>query len=266
MTILVDRDLDCLHTLYYKPRIYYSTSISPCRPGDEGGNVGGWRGEADGSATHVPVGEDQSQHLETTRVLAKQFNKSYPSTPPTFNIPETMISTLPLSPLFPHYLLFPCSVLSEAIADAGAYPRIASLTNPTKKMSKSDLEKNSKILLTTPPKTIRTIISRALTDSIPGVYSSPDRPGVTNLLNILAAFENFPVEKLEDEMREWKMREFKDRVAESVVSGLEGIQGRYEEVKGDKKWLERVRREGNEKARGIASERIKEIKRIVGLL
>jgi len=148
----------------------------------------------------------------------------------------------------------------------GAYPRIASLTNPLKKMSKSSLDKSSKILLTTPPTTIRTIISRALTDSLPGVYSSPDRPGVTNLLNILAAFEGRTTQDLESEVREWNMRRFKERVAQSVVDGLKDIQRRYEEVSGDRGWLERVRTEGNERAREVASQRISQIKRIVGLL
>jgi tryptophanyl-tRNA synthetase len=155
---------------------------------------------------------------------------------------------------------------ASATADIGAYPRIASLTNPLKKMSKSSLDKSSKILLTTPPATIRTTISRALTDSLPGVYSSPDRPGVTNLLNILAAFEGRTTQELESEVREWNMRRFKERVAQSVVDGLKDIQRRYEEVSGDRGWFERVRREGNERAREVASQRISQIKRIVGLL
>jgi len=219
------------------------------------------------SATHVPVGEDQSQHLETTRLLARQFNKSYPSKPHTFNIPETMISTsLPPSSSALVCLLWSLVPVANADVHIGAYPRIASLTNPLKKMSKSSLDKSSKILLTTPPATIRTIISRALTDSLPGVYSSPDRPGVTNLLNILAAFEGRTTQELESEVREWNMRRFKERVAQSVVDGLKDIQRRYEEVRGDRGWLERVRREGNERAREVASQRISQIKRIVGLL
>ena len=71
-------------------------------------------------------------------------------------------------------------------------------------MSKSDGEKYSKILLTTPPDQIRTIISRALTDSLPGVYASPDRPGVTNLLSILAAFENKSIAEIEKEVQRFK--------------------------------------------------------------
>ena len=89
---------------------------------------------------------------------------------------------------------------------------------------------------------------------------------MTNLLNILAAFEGRTIQELESEVREWNMRRFKERVAQSVVDGLKDIQRRYEEVSGDRGWLERARREGNERAREVASQRISQIKRIVGLL
>ena len=148
----------------------------------------------------------------------------------------------------------------------GAYPRIASLTNPMKKMSKSEGEKYSKILLTTPPDQIRTIISRALTDSLPGIYVSPDRPGVTNLLSILAAFENKSITEVESEVRDWNMRKFKERLAESIITSLSEIQSRYNQVREDKLWLEKMRKDGNERARQVASQRIKEVKRVVGLL
>jgi tryptophanyl-tRNA synthetase len=85
-------------------------------------------------------------------------------------------------------------------------------------------------------------------------------------LQILAAFEGRSVPELEDEMRGWGMREFKERVGEGVVGGLRGIRERFEGVRGDKGWLGRVRREGNGRAREVAGERIREIKRIVGLL
>ena len=133
-------------------------------------------------------------------------------------------------------------------------------------MSKSDSEKYSKILVTTTPDEIRTIISRALTDSMPGVYASPERPGITNLLNILAAFEDTAVAELEEEVRSLTMREFKERVAESIISGLSEIQSRYNQVKGDISWLEKARTEGRERARHVANQRMIEIKKAVGLL
>ena len=132
-------------------------------------------------------------------------------------------------------------------------------------MSKSDGDNNSKILLTTPPDQIRLRIARALTDSFDGVYASPERPGVTNLLQVLAAFENATIEELEKEVGDWSLRNFKERVAETIVSSLRGIQERYQEVQGNKSWLEEVRNEGNERARQIAYERISLIKSVVGL-
>ena len=133
-------------------------------------------------------------------------------------------------------------------------------------MSKSDVGKYSKILLTTPPDEIRLIISRAVTDSIPGVYASPERLGVTNLLHILAAFENTTVPKLENRVRNLTMREFKEIVAERIVTALLPIQSRYQDVRQDRTWLEDVKKRGNEKARQVANQRITEIKEVIGLL
>jgi tryptophanyl-tRNA synthetase len=133
-------------------------------------------------------------------------------------------------------------------------------------MSKSDTDKYSKILLTTPPDQIRAIVSRALTDSISGIYSSPDRPGVTNLLQILAGLENKIIAEIEEQVQKLTMREFKERIAETIVNELSTIQSRYQEVRGDKSWLEVVRKDGNERARYIANQRITEIKTVMGLL
>jgi tryptophanyl-tRNA synthetase len=133
-------------------------------------------------------------------------------------------------------------------------------------MSKSSPDKSSKILLTTSPPTIQKIISKALTDSIPEIYYSPSRPAVSNLISILAAFESRSINDLAPELRKMTMKEFKERVIQSIILGLEGIQRRYNDVYGDRKWLERVRQEGNSRAREVAGKRILEIKKVVGLL
>src|SRR5271156_5620461 len=133
-------------------------------------------------------------------------------------------------------------------------------------MSKSDPAKDSKILLTTPPDEVRLIIARAETDSVDGVYASPDRPGVTNLLQLLAAFRGTTISDVEAEVRNCSMREFKDQVSEAVAKELVNIQARYKEVWGNKDWLEQMRKLGNARARDIASERMIEIKKTVGLL
>jgi tryptophanyl-tRNA synthetase len=109
-------------------------------------------------------------------------------------------------------------------------------------MSKSDIASQSKILLTSSPHEIRHCISRALTDSIHGIYADPQRPGITNLLQILAAFQNTTIPELETQVRDMKMSHFKTLVAESIINGLSPIQARYEEVRQDPSWLEKLQK------------------------
>lgn len=206
-----------------------------------------------GSATHVPVGEDQAQHLETTRIIARNFNNRFPSSPRVFNVPETLIS------------------ISSEIRnpDVGSFPRIANLRDPTKKMSKSDPSKFTRIHITTLPSDIELTFQKAASDNHSGIHTAPDRPAINNLFQILSAFEDTPIETLEEEFAAMPngggIQALKERTAKAVIQGLEPVRERYEKVKGDKDWLERVRRQGNEKARGIAGQRIKLIKEIVGL-
>ena len=165
-----------------------------------------------------------------------------------------------------NYCLSYLVLIALLIYVVGAYPRIASFTRPTNKMSKSNTDNNSKILLTTDPTQIRKIIARALTDDIPEIYASPTRPGVTNLLIILSALQGTTMGETEINVKGLKMAEFKDRVTSAIVNELTPIQKRYEEVKGNRSWLEGVRNEGNERARKVASQRIREIKTMVGLV
>jgi len=136
-------------------------------------------------------------------------------------------------------------------------------------MSKSDPSNFTRIHITTPPSEIDLLFQKAASDSIRGIYASPDRPGITNLFQILSAFEDTPIGMLEQEFREmerwWSVAALKERTAKAVIRGLEPVRERYEQVRGDKEWLERVRRRGNERARKVASERIKKIKEVVGL-
>jgi tryptophanyl-tRNA synthetase len=136
-------------------------------------------------------------------------------------------------------------------------------------MSKSDPSNFTRIHITTPPSEIDRLFQKAASDSIRGMYTSPDRPGITNLFQILSAFEDTPIATLEQEFRVmerwWSAAALKERTAKAVIRGLEPVRERYEQVRGDKQWLERVRREGNERAREVARERINKIKEIVGL-
>jgi tryptophanyl-tRNA synthetase len=131
-------------------------------------------------------------------------------------------------------------------------------------MSKSIGNKYSNIYLTTPPSEIRVNIGRALTDSIDKIYSHESRPGITNLLTILSAMENRPINELEREVCDYSPKKFKQRVADSLIMGLSEVQRRYDEVKGDSAWLNRVRESGNKRAQKIARERMAEIREVVG--
>jgi len=146
-----------------------------------------------------------------------------------------------------------------------------SLRNSVQKMSKSAESAKSRIELTDDAKTVRERIAAALTDDRGGVTWEPEaRPGVTNLLEILAAFCGAPEvsarELAEGEMKGVSMRELKERVAEKVSEGLGGIQERYREVRkrGDG-YLDEVAEEGRIKAARSAEETMRLVKEAVGL-
>jgi len=132
-------------------------------------------------------------------------------------------------------------------------------------MSKSFGNKYSNIYLTTPPSEIQTLIARALTDSIDEIYPHESRPGITNLFTILSAMENRAIGELVTEVRGYTPKQFKERVAESLMKGLSEVQKRYDEVRGDSEWIRRVRKRGNERAQKIARERMEKIREAVGL-
>lgn len=153
--------------------------------------------------------------------------------------------------------------------NVGSFPRIANLRDPTKKMSKSDPSNFTRIHVTTSPTDIELAFQKAASDSLPRIHTAPDRPAINNLFQILSAFEEISIATLEEEfaaMSDGGIVALKERTAKAVIRGLEPVRERYEKVKGDKNWLERVRHEGNEKARKFARERIKLIKKVVGLI
>lgn len=145
----------------------------------------------------VVVGNDQKQHLELARNIAQRFNKRYGE---TFVIPEPHINS-----------------------QTG---RIMSLTEPTKKMSKSDTRSSSTIFLDEDPEEAYQKIMNAVTDSENSVYISDKKPGITNLINILAALEDREPESVAEECKRLNYRDFKQRVAESVRDFLISFQGR----------------------------------------
>ncbi|KAJ2895919.1 hypothetical protein MKZ38_006037 [Zalerion maritima] len=198
-------------------------------------------------ATHVPVGEDQSQHLEFARYTARAFNNAYPlspsSSPPVLREPTTILS--------PH-------------------KRIMSLTTPTSKMSKSDPQgAKSRISVISSPEHIRKSIRSALTDmqSDRISYDPETRPGVSNLLDIFNSFdkEARTPEVLAEEIED--IRTLKHETAEAVVQGLAGVREKYLDImeRENRKYVDRVAAEGAEKARKSADETMRKVREAVGL-
>ncbi|CAN8097178.1 unnamed protein product [Discula destructiva] len=194
-------------------------------------------------ATHVPVGEDQKQHLEFARECATNFNATYGGD-------TTLVP--------PEVLLSPAR-------------RVMSLTNPTAKMSKSDPAAASRILLTDDASQIRKKISRALTDSQTNVvsYDRAARPGVSNLLEILAILERRTVTEtvaLFEGARQ-PLKLLKERTGDAVVRELETVGERYRELvtKKDGAALDEIEAIGAEKARKSADATMRLVKQAVGL-
>lgn len=185
----------------------------------------------------VPVGKDQMQHLELARDIATRFNNTYS---PTFKIPEGYVPK------------------------TGA--KIMSLQDPTKKMSKSDDNLNSFILIMDPPDVIRKKISRAVTDSLGVVNYSDDQPGVKNLLNILSAITNKTPEELVKDYEGKGYAELKSDVAEALVNELAPIQAKVHELLKDKKSLEAIYKEGALKASYVANKTLRKMQKKIGFI
>ncbi|MCT8140402.1 tryptophan--tRNA ligase [Anaerobacillus sp. CMMVII] len=184
----------------------------------------------------VPVGEDQKQHLELTRDLAERFNKKYNE---IFTIPEVRIPKV------------------------GA--RIMSLNDPTKKMSKSNPNQKSYISMLDEEKTIIKKIKSAVTDSDGIVkYDKENKPAISNLLGIYSLCSGKSIEELEKEFVGIGYGDFKQAVGEAVVSTLQPIQERYNQIV-DSKELDDILDLGAEKANQVASKTLAKAKRAMGL-
>jgi len=189
-------------------------------------------------AKYVPVGEDQTQHVELTRDLASRFNHYYGE---TFVIPKAIVP------------------------EKGA--RIMALDDPLKKMSKSELGDNKgSIRLLDDVKTIRKKIMSAVTDSDNLVkYDIENKPGISNLMTIYSSLTNKSYDEIEDEFRDGGYGNFKKAVADVVVEEVSKIQVKFNEIiKGD--YLDKVLKQGALKAGAIASKKIDEVKRKLGLI
>ncbi|KAJ5545357.1 Ribosomal protein S10 [Penicillium sp. DV-2018c] len=188
-------------------------------------------------ATHVPVGEDQRQHLEFSRTTANSFNHLYG---PIFPIPEALISPA---------------------------KRVMSLKEPRSKMSKSHTDAKSRIILTDSPTEIRQKVKVALTDSEPSItYDPTRRPGVSNLIEILSHLEDVPCEAIASEFHGASLRSLKEHVADRIAHHLEPTRERYIKFMQDQTgYLDSVAEEGAEEARANARVTMQQIRDAIGL-
>ncbi len=187
------------------------------------------------NADFVPIGADQKQHLELTRDIANRFNGIYGD---FFKIPEPFIGK------------------------AGA--RVCSLQEPEKKMSKSDTNQKSFILVTDSPDVITKKIKSAVTDSEARVYYSEEKLGVANLMEIYSACTGKSMQAIEDEFSGKGYGDFKAAVAEAVVEELRPLQTEYAKIVTDKKYLSECAAIGAEKASRIANRTVQKCMKKVG--
>ena len=186
-------------------------------------------------ATIVPVGEDQTQHVELTRDLCKRFNNRFGD-----------ILTMP----------------KAVVTKVGA--RIMSLTNPSVKMSKSDPKGD--VFLKDDIQVIRKKIMSAVTDSEMEVrYDKENKPGISNLLTIYASLKNITIEEAEKEFVGANYGTFKRAVADVVCNELQSFQERYQYFINSGE-VDKVLEEGAEAARKVANKTLQRVKDAVGLL
>lgn len=186
----------------------------------------------------VPTGHDQKQHLEITRNIAERFNNIYGE---TFKIPEPYIPKV------------------------GA--RIMGLQDPTSKMSKSSTNPNDSIFLIDTPEQIIKKIKKSVTDSEGIVrYDIENKPGISNLMEIYSILEEKTIEEIEKEFEGQNYGVFKTKVAEAIVKALEPFHKKYNELMENPKYLEEICKNGAQKARKVASERLKEVYDKIGII
>ncbi|WNC28793.1 tryptophan--tRNA ligase [Thermosynechococcus sp. PKX82] len=188
----------------------------------------------------VPVGEDQKQHLELTRDIAARVNYLFArNQPPILKLPEPLI------------------------AKAGA--RVMSLTDGTKKMSKSDPSELSRINLLDSPDEVRKKIKRCKTDPIRGLtFNDPDRPEANNLLSLYQVLTGKTKEAVAAECADMGWGQFKPLLTDAVIATLEPIQQRYQEIMADPSYLKDLLKKGQEQAARVANATLERVKLAFG--
>ena len=185
----------------------------------------------------VPVGEDQRQHLEICRDIATRFNGRYSE---TFKLPEAFTPKV------------------------GA--RVKSLSNPANKMSKSESDANGTVDLLDPRDIVIRKFKKAVTDSEAVVRYADGKDGINNLMNIYSAITGKTFAEIEREFDGKGYGDFKLAVGETVADLLAPIQERFNTIRSDKAEMERIYRDGAEKARYIANKTLRKVYKKVGLI
>ena len=184
----------------------------------------------------VPIGDDQRQHLELSRVIAERFNNTYGEVlvVPTARIPEV-----------------------------GA--RIMDLQDPQAKMSTTYSSEQGLLFVEDEPEAIVRKLKRAQTDSGTEVVRAPEKPGISNLIEILSVVRGVAPEEVEREFDGQGYGAFKEAVGEAVVEFLAPVRERYQEIRPDEQAIERTLAEGAERARAIASGTLREVRQAMGV-
>ncbi len=191
-------------------------------------------------ASHVPVGEDQKQHLELCRDIAQKFNNEF-KVEEFFKIPEPLIKK--------------------------EFSRIMSLKDGTKKMSKSELSESSRINLTDDKEAIVNKIKKAKTDALPLPSTTEElngRPEAKNLLDIYSSLNGLSLEKSVKQFEGKNFSEFKESLSQVLVEKIVPISNEIKKLTNDKDFLDKILFEGVKKAKNIADKKVKKMHEIVG--
>jgi tryptophanyl-tRNA synthetase len=191
-------------------------------------------------AHEVPVGEDQREHLELMRDVARRFNARFGGGREVLVVPE------------------------HRIPEVGA--RIMDLQDPSKKMSTTGGSEQGTVYVLDEPRAIETKIKSAVTDSGTEIRRAPDKPGVSNLIEILAAARANTPEEVEAELTQARgYGELKTAVAEAVVVYLAPVRERYSDLRADEQALEAVLADGAARARALAAGTLAEVRECMGV-
>ena len=190
-------------------------------------------------AQEVPVGEDQREHLELMRDVARRFNARFCDGEEVLVVPEHRIPAV------------------------GA--RVMDLQDPTKKMSTTGASELGTVYVLDEPGAIEKKLRSAVTDSGTEIRRAPDKPGISNLIEILAAVEGIDADEVEGRFAEAGYGDFKRAVAEAVGGYLAPVRERYEQLRADEAQLEEILRGGGERARELAAETMSDVRERMGV-